>query len=113
MELSVAGNYSSEIKLSGKVKTELEWWVQHLHLHNGRSVVSYPTKLIIVSGAFLQRSCAFCQGHKTGTHWTLSEKKGHIHMLKPRAAKYAILTFTRLYPTVKMDKWAMLLFLLS
>ena len=42
LELSVAGNYSSETKLSDGVKTELQWWIQNLHLNNGRSVISYP-----------------------------------------------------------------------
>ena len=42
LELSVAGNYSSETKLSDKVKTELQWCVQNFHLNNGRSVISYP-----------------------------------------------------------------------
>ena len=46
-------------------------------------------------------SVAFYQGHKTGWHWKLSEKKDHIDILKLRAAKYAILSFTRLYPTAK------------
>ena len=37
--VSLAGNYNSEIKLSHKGKTELQLWVQNLHLNNGRSVI--------------------------------------------------------------------------
>ena len=37
--VSIAGNYNSEIKLSHKGKTELQLWVQNLHLNNGRSVI--------------------------------------------------------------------------
>ena len=85
LELSAAGNYSSEIKLSDEVKTERQWWVQ----------------LLIASDASLEGSGAFCQGHKTGGQWTLPEKKDHINILELRAAKYAILAFTRLYPTAK------------
>ena len=44
---------------------------------------------------------AFCQGHKTGRQWKLSEKKDHITTLELRTEKYAILTFTRIYPTAK------------
>ena len=101
LELSVAGNYSSEIKLSDEVKTELQWWVQNLHLDNGRSVISYPPQLLITSDASLEGWGAFCQGHKTGGQWALPKKKDHINILELRAAKYAILTFTHLYPTAK------------
>ena len=101
LELSVAGNYSSEIKLSEEVKTELQWWVQNIHLNNGRSVIFYPPQLLIASDASLKGWGAFCQGHKTGRQWTLSEKKDHINILELRAAKYAILTSTRFYPTAK------------
>ena len=101
LELSVAENYSSEIKLSDEVKTELQWYVQNLHLDNGRSAISYPPQLLIASDASLEGWGAFCLGHKTGGQWTLSDKKDHINIVELRAAKYAILTFTRLYPTAK------------
>ena len=109
LELSVAGNYSSEIKLSNEVKTELQWWVQNHDLNNERSVISYPPQLLVDSDASLEGWGAFCQGHKTGGQCKLSEKKDHINILELRAAKFAILTFTRLYPTaktihIKMDK---------
>ena len=118
LELSVAGNYSSEIKLSDEVKTELQWWIQNLHLNNGRSVISYPPQLLITSDASLEGWGAFCQGHKTGGQWTLPEKKDHINILELKAAKYAILTFTRLYPTartihIKMDNIVALSYLVK
>ena len=90
LELFAAGDYSSEIKLSDKVKTELQWWVQNLPLNNGRSGISYPPQLLIASDASLEGCGAFCQGHKTGGQWTLPEKKDHINILELRAAKYAI-----------------------
>ena len=34
-------------------------------------------------------------------HWTLLEKKDSIDVLEMTAAKYTILSFTRLYPTAK------------
>ena len=61
VELSRAGIYSSGMKLSDEVKTELQWWVQNLHLSNGRSVISYPSQLIIASDASLEGWGAFCQ----------------------------------------------------
>ena len=96
-----SSNYSSEIKLPGEVRADLKWWVQNIHLNNGRSVLPYPLQLIIASTASLEGWGAFCQGHKTGGHWTLSEKKDRIAVLELTAAKYTILTFTRLYPTAK------------
>ena len=80
LELSATGNYSSVIKLSDEVKTELQWRVQNLHLNNGRSVMSYPPQLLIASDASLEGWGAFCQEHKTGGQWTLSEKKDHINI---------------------------------
>ena len=61
VELSGAGIYSLGMKLSDEVKTELQWWVQNLHLSNGRSVISYPSQLIIASDASLEGWGAFCQ----------------------------------------------------
>ena len=64
-------------------------------------VISYTPQLLIASDASLEGWGAFCQGHKTGGQWTLLEKKYHTNILELRAAKYAILTFTCLYPTAK------------
>ena len=64
LELSVAGNYSSEIKLSDEGKTAMAGIESLLILSNGRSVIFYPPQLLI-------------------------------------ATKYAILTFTCLYPTAR------------
>ena len=92
LELYVAGIYSSGIKLSEELKTELQWWVQNLHLNNGRSVISYHPQLILASDASIE-----------GGYWILDiiREKDHIDIFELRAAKYAILTFTRLYPTAK------------
>ena len=101
LESSVAGNYSSEIKLSDQLKTELQWWVQNFHLNNRRSVISYPPQLLIASDVSLEGWGVFFQAHKTGGQWSLSEKKCYLNILELKAAKYAVLTFTWLYPTSK------------
>ena len=66
LELSVAEDYTSEEKLSEKVRAELKWWVQNSHLNNGRLVTSYLPQLIIDSDASLEGCGAFCLVHKTG-----------------------------------------------
>ena len=38
---------------------------------------------------------------RQGGHWTLLEKKDSIDVLEMTAAKYTMLSFTRLYPTAK------------
>ena len=42
--------------------------------------MSYPPQLLIASDASLEGWGAFCQEHKTGGQWTLSEKKDHINI---------------------------------
>ena len=84
----------------------------------GQLHVSCPPQLRIASDASLEDWGAFFQGHKTGGQWILSERKGHINSSQLRAAKYAILTFTRLYPTaktihIKMDKIVALSYLVK
>ena len=43
----------------------------------------------------------FCQGQKREGFWTLSEKLNHINILKLKAAKYTIMTFTRFHLATK------------
>ena len=96
LELSIAWNFSSEMKLSDEMKTQLNGGLQNLH--NGRSIRFYPLLVLIAYDASLEGWGAFCQEHKTGWQWILSDKKYHTNILELRAAKYAILT---LYPTAK------------
>ena len=51
-------------------------------------------------GIFRSLACILSRTQNRG-QWILSEKKDHINILELRAPKYAILTFTRLYPTAK------------
>ena len=51
LELPEERNYKPEIKLTEEVRTSLKLWVQNLNLSNGRSIISYPPQLIIISTA--------------------------------------------------------------
>ena len=75
--------------------------MQNLHLTKGRLIISASPQLIIASDASLKGWGAFYQGHRTRGSWTLLESKYHINVLELKAAKFAILTFTRMYPSVQ------------
>lgn len=100
-ELGKGKHFESLLTLSQGVKLELSWWVENLKLNNGKALVSSPPQLLMSSDASTQGWGAFCRGNKTGGPWTAQEKKLHINVLELKAAKLAILTFTKLFPKVK------------
>ena len=59
------------------------------------------TRILIDSHASLKDWGAYCQGLKFAGPWTFLEKKDHINVLELKAAKNAILTFTRMFPSAK------------
>ena len=63
--------------------------------------LDFTTTSNITSDASLKRSRAFCQGQKSRRPWRALEKKDHIYVLELKAAKYAIFSFTCMYPKVK------------
>ena len=75
--------------------------MQNLHLTKGRLIVSASPQLIIASDASLKGWEAFYQGHRTRGSWTLLESKYHINVLELKAAKFEILTFTGMHPSVQ------------
>ena len=100
-ELANKKNYNSLVTLTEEVKGELNWWIQNLHLTKGKSLISVAPEIVIDSDASLEGWGAYCLSHKTGGPWTFLEKKDHINVLELKAAKYAILTFTRMFPSAK------------
>ena len=95
----IAGNRGLQLK--NNFKAELDWWVQNLHLTKRSSIISASPQLIIASNASLKGWGVFCQGHKTGRSWTLLESKCYINVLELKAAKFVILTFTWMHPSVQ------------
>ena len=83
------------------MKTELDWWVQNLHLAKERSIIFASPRLIIAFDASLKGWGAFCQDHRTAVSCTLLESKCFINVLELKAAKFAILTFTRMHASVQ------------
>lgn len=54
MALAKEGDFDSQIVLTEEVKIELKWWVQDLHLNNGRTVLTSQSQLLIISDASLE-----------------------------------------------------------
>ena len=94
LELQETDDCNSKITLSGEVKAELDWWVQHLHLANGKSMISAFPQVIIANWRVNWR--AICQGHRARASWTC-----HINVLELKAAKLAIMTFNKMQPSVQ------------
>ena len=44
---------------------------------------------------------AYCQGQRTGEPWSKLETKEHINVMELKTVKFAILTFTKIFPQAK------------
>ena len=101
LELAGKNNFEAQITLSSKVRMELNWWIENLNLCQGKSLIAPTAQLQISSDASLKGWGAACRGHKTGGPWSDQEKQCHINLLELKAAKFAILTFVKLFPKSK------------
>jgi len=54
LELSFKKNLDSQVTLVEETRKELQWWIQNLHLSNGRALVAPPPQLIISSDVSIQ-----------------------------------------------------------
>lgn len=54
LEFFIDRDYNSVIELTEKVKAELNWWVQNIHLNKGRTLIPNPPQLIKVSDVSLK-----------------------------------------------------------
>ena len=84
VELASKGNFETSLTLTQEVRKELEWWIQNLHLSNGKALLALPPQLVITSDASLQGWGASCQGHRTGGPWSNLEKQNHINALNSK-----------------------------
>jgi len=86
--------FESKIKLSSETVEEIRWWIQNLHLNNGKCLLTGPPQAVITSDASIQGWGAACRGIKTGDRG-LNRRGRNISMfLELKAARFAILTFT-------------------
>ena len=94
--VSQSNRYDATAHLPQAAKDELRWWMENIHLANGKAILCPKANLIIESdasrlgwGAFLRNS-----GEITGGHWAKEEVKFHINWLELKAGFLAIQTFT-------------------
>ena len=94
-QLLKSNSYSRTIVLSKEAKQELTWWMNNLHLCNGKSLLKISPDLTIALDASMKGWGASCQGRSTGGPWSKEESKLHINILELKAAQLAIETFTQ------------------
>ena len=49
IKLSVQGNLKSQIKLTGEVVSELNWWIHNLQLSKGEAITALPFSSVVTS----------------------------------------------------------------
>ena len=54
LEFFIDRDYNSVIELTEKVRAELNWWVQNIHLNKGRTLIPNPPQLMKVSDVSLK-----------------------------------------------------------
>ena len=88
-----AQGYDGEISVSREALQDLQWWVDHLHEWNRRSLEEPQASLIIETDASKTGWGAFCQGTATGGCWSQAESRCHINCLELIAALYGVNAF--------------------
>ena len=102
LQLSMQKNFERKFCLSQEAKKELVSWVNNLKLSNSRSLVNSKPQIIIASVASLKILGAYCQDQKIGGLWSKLETMEHINLLDLKATKFALLTFTKIFPQAKI-----------
>ena len=85
-------DYEVQCLLSLPAQIELEWWITHLSLWNGRSTIKHNVrgKRCITEGMG-----AICRGVQTGGTWSIQEQSWHINCLQLWAAMLVIQCYAR------------------
>ena len=95
-------DFDKQIYLSRKIRSELEWWVENITTHNGRSISDilgfdnwhyeiYSDASTLGWGAALFKDSQILQ--RTGGRWSTREKTRHINYLELKAIHFALLAF--------------------
>lgn len=86
------GNYDNIMTISGKVKSDISWWLNNL-VDSYNPVRKSDYRLEIFSDASLTGWGAVCNGQKAHGFWNPLEQKLHINNLELIAAFFALKTF--------------------
>jgi len=86
-------DFDGFVSLSGRARTELEWWVSSAESVNGRPFFPFEPDLTIFSDASLGGWGASCNGVTTRGPWTSADQDRHINELELLAAFYSLQSF--------------------
>ena len=88
-------NYEAWVTLTPECKAELMWWAESLEHHNGQSFIVTSPDLVITTDASKTGWGAVMEEVKTQGAWSEEESQQHINVLELRAAKFAVMAFTK------------------
>ena len=88
-------DYSRQLTLFTEEYEELQWWLDHLTVWNGKSFLTEKPSMVIESDASTQGWGATCEGVRTGGPWSPEERQWHINCLEALAAFHALKCFVR------------------
>lgn len=88
-------DYSKLLSLSREEHEELQWWLDHLTVWNGKTIMTEKPSIVIESDASTRGWGATCEGVRTGGPWSPEEKQWHINCLEALAAFHAVKCFVR------------------
>ena len=83
------------VSLPPEARLDLQWWVSHLRLCNGKAILPACPDLSIHSDASLQGWGAVCDNVTTRGPWPQVDRSRHINELELLGAFYALQTFTK------------------
>lgn len=88
-------NYDNKMSLSEESKFELQWWLNNIHVRNGKSIRPKPVEIICRTDAsLLGWGCIdLNSGRHAGGRWCLDELKFSINYLELLAIFYALKSF--------------------
>ena len=87
--------------LPQEVTEELQWWIPNIKLRNSKSLLTLKPQMLITSDALMKSWRVFCWRHKTAGSWSNLERREHTNVLQLKAAKIAIMKFTKMFQDVK------------
>ena len=90
-KVSVGQEFRKRISLVGKKSETKKWEVFSDH----KTPKSYSLSCIV------EKLGAFCQGQMAQESWEKLDVKKHKNMLELKVAKFAMMTFTKMFPTAK------------
>ena len=86
---------------------DLQWWMNHLRMGNGRDICQPAPDMVIETDASLMGWGAVCKGVRTGGLWSIQEQHHHINVLELKAGMLAVQAFVKnkqnVHVHLKMD----------